>query len=143
MYGGNTEPRMLRAHLRRRVSVRPRPVTCRASRAASACPRWRRILVAVLVVLGCIFVPLSVLSVWMKTTLLDTNNYVATVAPLADNSSVQNAIADRVTNTLIVNNSVDQRIVDRLPKPGAVHRTEDHRRALVARARRNAQDRPV
>ena len=80
-------------------------------------PRWRRIVVAVLVVLGCILAPLSVLSVWMKTTLLDTNNYVATVAPLADNSSVQNAIADRVTNTLIVNNSVDQRIVDRLPKP--------------------------
>lgn len=88
-----------------------------AARGEQRMPRWRRALVAVLVVLGCIFAPLSVLSVWMKTTLLDTNNYVATVAPLADNASVQNAIADRVTNTLIVDNSVDQRIVDRLPKP--------------------------
>jgi hypothetical protein len=78
-------------------------------------PRWRRALVAILVILGCVLAPLSVLSVWMKTTLLNTDNYVATVAPLAKNSDVQSAIADRVTNTLIVDNSVEQRIVDRLP----------------------------
>ena len=70
-----------------------------------------RALVAVLVVIGCVLAPLSVLSVWMKTTLLNTDNYVATVAPLAENSDVQNAIADRVTSTLIENNSVEQRIV--------------------------------
>jgi hypothetical protein len=67
------------------------------------------------VVLGCILAPLSALSVWMKTTLLDTDNYVATVAPLADKASVQNAIADRVTTSLVTNNNVEQRIVDRLP----------------------------
>jgi len=78
-------------------------------------PRWRRALVAILVIIGCVLAPLSVLSVWMKTTLLNTDNYVATVAPLAENSDVHNAIADRVTNTLIVDNSVEQRIVDRLP----------------------------
>ena len=82
---------------------------------ASHAPRWRRALVAILVVIGCVLAPLAVLSVWMKTTLLNTDNYVSTVAPLADNSHVQNAIADRVTNTLIVDNSVGQRIVDRLP----------------------------
>jgi hypothetical protein len=81
----------------------------------SRAPRWRRALVAILVVIGCVLAPLSVLSVWLKTTLLDTDNYVATVAPLADNAQVQNAIADRVTNTLIVDNAVGQRIVDRLP----------------------------
>ena len=82
---------------------------------AARAPRWRRALVAILVVIGCVLAPLSVLSVWMKTTLLNTDNYVATVAPLAENSDVQNAIADRVTSTLIENNSVEQRIVEHLP----------------------------
>jgi len=78
-------------------------------------PRWRRVLVAVLVVLGCVLAPLSALSVWMKTTLLNTDNYVATVAPLAHNAKVQNALADRITNTLAANGTLETRIVDRLP----------------------------
>jgi hypothetical protein len=83
---------------------------------ASRAPRWRRALVAILVVIGCVLAPLSVLSVWMKTTLLNTDNYVATVAPLADNAEIQNAIADRVTTTLNADNSLGQRIVARLPE---------------------------
>ena len=91
------------------------PTEATPNAVAPRAPRWRRALVVFLVVAGCVLAPLSVLSVWMKTTLLNTDNYVATVAPLADNAEVQNAIADRVTNTLIVDNSVEQRIVDRLP----------------------------
>jgi len=82
-------------------------------------PRWRRVLVALLVVLACILAPLAALSVWLKDTLLETDNYVATVAPLAHNAKVQNALADRITNALVKNstvNSVEQRIVDRLPE---------------------------
>jgi hypothetical protein len=78
-------------------------------------PRWRRALVAILVIVGCILAPLSVLTVWMKTTLLDTDNYVATVAPLAHNPKVQNALADRVSNAVGPNSDLEQRIVDRLP----------------------------
>jgi hypothetical protein len=82
-------------------------------------PRWRRALAAVLVVVGCILAPLSALSVWMKTALLETDNYVATVAPLAHNEKVQAALADRITNALTQNSavaSVRQQIIDRLPK---------------------------
>ena len=79
-------------------------------------PRWRRVVVAVLVVLGCILAPLSVLSVWMRTTLLNTDEYVATVAPLAHDPAVQNAIADRVANTLVTGNTVEQQVVARLPE---------------------------
>ena len=82
-------------------------------------PRWRRVLVALLVVFGCVLAPLSVLSVWLKTEILNTDNYVSTVAPLARNADVQNAIANRVTNTLVVGNgseqSLEQQVVDRLP----------------------------
>src|SRR5215467_12969337 len=82
-------------------------------------PKWRRALVAVLVVVGCILAPLSALSVWMKTALLNTDNYVATVAPLAHNTNVQAALADRITNALTQNSAVDsvrQQIIDRLPQ---------------------------
>jgi hypothetical protein len=78
---------------------------------------WRRALAAVLVVLGCVLAPLSVLTVWMKTTLLNTDNYVATVGPLADDPAIQNALADRITNTLVEDTaSLRQNIVDALPK---------------------------
>ena len=79
-------------------------------------PRGRRILVAVLVVLGCVLAPLSVLSVWLKTTLLDTDNYVSTVAPLVHDTDIQSAVADRVTNRLVVDSPVVQEVVARLPE---------------------------
>jgi hypothetical protein len=78
-------------------------------------PRWRRALVAILVILGCILAPLSILTVWLKSTLLNTDNYVATVAPLARDARIQNAIANRVTNAVVANNNVEGRIVERLP----------------------------
>jgi hypothetical protein len=85
-------------------------------RAPARVPRWRRVVAAVLVVLGCVLAPLSVLSIWLKTTLLDTSSYVATMAPLAEDPDVQNAIADRVTNVLVVDSSLEQQIVEQLPE---------------------------
>ena len=43
----------------------------------------QRVLVAVLVIIGCVLAPLSLVAVWTRNTLLDTDNYVSTVAPLA------------------------------------------------------------
>ena len=57
-------------------------------------PRWRRILCGVLVVLGCVLAPLSIHSVWIYNTLLNTDQYVATVGPLAKNPEVQDAARD-------------------------------------------------
>ncbi len=57
----------------------------------------RRILSTVLVVLAVILAPVSVLSVWAKGTLTDTGQYVATVAPLAQNPDVQAAVTARLT----------------------------------------------
>ena len=83
---------------------------------ATKVPGWRHATVVVLVVLGCLLAPLSVLSVWMKTLVLDSDNYVAAVAPLAHNADIQNAIATHVTNTLVVNSSIGNQVVDRLPE---------------------------
>ncbi len=78
-------------------------------------PRWRRILVAVLVVLGCVLAPLSIVSVWIHSTLLDTDQWVSTVGPLIDNPDVQDAVATRVTNAVTDNAKIDSIIRDALP----------------------------
>ena len=55
------------------------------------------------------------LGVWLKAEILDTSTYVSTMAPLADNADVQNALANRITNALVVDRSIEQSVEDRLP----------------------------
>ncbi|MGH1553422.1 hypothetical protein ACRAWF_20060, partial [Streptomyces sp. L7] len=43
----------------------------------------RKVASAVLIVLTCVLVPVSVLTVWVHDIVLDTDRYVATVKPLA------------------------------------------------------------
>ena len=62
---------------------------------------WRAAASAVLIVLACVLAPLSVTSVWASNQLSDTDQYVETVAPLADDPAVQSAIADKVTTTVL------------------------------------------
>ena len=78
-------------------------------------PRWRRILCAVLVVFGCVLAPLSVHAVWIHNTLLNTDQYVSTVGPLAGNTAVQNALANRVTETVVNGSQVESKVKDALP----------------------------
>src|SRR5437763_1885784 len=86
-----------------------------AATAPSKQPRWRRALVAVLVVIGCVLAPLSIVSVWLKSTLLDTDRYVSTVGPLIDNPDVQQALANRITTVLLQSTGVEDKIIDALP----------------------------
>jgi hypothetical protein len=91
------------------------PVTGVASGVRPKLPRWRRILVGVLVVLVCLLVPISVVGVWVRNTILHTDQFVDTMAPLADDPAVQQAIAVRVTNTLMEATGLESQIADRLP----------------------------
>ena len=79
-------------------------------------PRWRRILATTLIVLGCIFAPAAIHSVWLHNTLLNTDQYVATVGPLAKNEAVQNALAVRVSNTLVTGSNLQSRLKNALPE---------------------------
>lgn len=63
-------------------------------------PPWRGAASAILIVLACLLAPLSVASVWASTELADTERYVETVAPLADDPAVQEALALEVTTTV-------------------------------------------
>ncbi len=83
-------------------------------------PRWRRIIAGTLLVIACILVPLSLSAVWVRNTLLDSDNYVATVGPLAGNSNIQHGIADRITTALFADGTVQTKIADVLPPKAAV-----------------------
>jgi len=59
--------------------------------------RWRTIVAALLLVLACVLAPLSVVAVWARNQVTNTDRYVATVAPLASDPAIQQAITDRIT----------------------------------------------
>lgn len=69
---------------------------------------WRTPLVAVLVILGALMAPLSVVATWAHDEIGDTDRYVETVAPLADDPDVQAAIANLVTDQIMTRLSVDE-----------------------------------
>jgi hypothetical protein len=78
-------------------------------------PRWRRALVAILVIVSVVLVPLAGLSVWVRNLVLDTDKYVSTVAPLATNKAITDVVAKRATNRLFQQVDVEARAKDALP----------------------------
>ena len=75
---------------------------------------WRATASGVLITLACVLAPLSVTSVWASTVLSDTDQYVETVAPIADDPAVQAAIADEVTVAIMDNLDIDTLTEDAL-----------------------------
>ena len=59
--------------------------------------RWRTLVAVVLIVLGCVLAPLSVVAIWTRNQVTNTDRYVATVTPLAADPAVQQAITDQIT----------------------------------------------
>ena len=55
---------------------------------------------------------------WVRNTLLDTDQYVSAVAPLASNPEVQQALAGRITAAVMTRVDVEQKITDALPDRG-------------------------
>ncbi|MEZ5184373.1 MAG: hypothetical protein R2720_01380 [Candidatus Nanopelagicales bacterium] len=63
--------------------------------------RWvRTFWSTVLIVVACLLAPLSVVSVWARGEVTDTNRYVQTVAPLASDPAIQDAITTRITDEI-------------------------------------------
>jgi hypothetical protein len=70
--------------------------------------RGRATLSAILIVLACLLAPLSVTAVWASTQVSDTEEYVRTVAPLADDPDVQQALAAEITTVVLENVNVER-----------------------------------
>jgi len=77
--------------------------------------RVRSSFAALLVILACVLAPLSVLALWAKTTVMNTDNYVSTVAPLASNSEIQDAAATRITQRIMSQADVIQQLESKIP----------------------------
>jgi hypothetical protein len=79
-------------------------------------PHWRRILVAVLVVIGCVLAPISVIGLWARNTMLDTDQYIDTIGPLARDPAIQRAVADRATRRLVTGVDIEGQIAEAFPR---------------------------
>jgi hypothetical protein len=77
--------------------------------------RTRGIISWILVVLASLLIPISVISAWAITTVSDTDQYVATMAPLARNPVVVNQLATKATDELFSTQVVQNKITDMLP----------------------------
>lgn len=63
--------------------------------------RWRAPVSAVLIVLGCILAPISVLGIWTANQISNTDRYVATVSPLIQDPAIQSAATDKITTAIM------------------------------------------
>jgi len=61
---------------------------------------WRLPVATVLIVIGCLLAPLSVLGVWSANQVSDTSRYIANIEPLIHDPAIQNALTDKITNQI-------------------------------------------
>jgi hypothetical protein len=59
--------------------------------------RWRSIVATLMIVVACVLAPLSVVAIWTRNQVTNTDRYVATITPLASDPAVQQAITDQIT----------------------------------------------
>lgn len=69
---------------------------------------WRAVLAVVLIVVGTLLAPISVVAVWTSATLTDTERFVATYAPLADDPAVQAYVGAQVVASIDDQLDIDQ-----------------------------------
>ena len=62
---------------------------------------WRTPVAALLIVVGCVLAPLSVVAVWTANQVSDTSRYVANVEPLIKDPAIQNALTNKLTSEIV------------------------------------------
>src|SRR6266516_3758964 len=91
--GERPEPEAARAEV---AEPRSRPRQARRRRFS-----WRTPVAALLIILGCVLAPLSVVAVWTANQVSDTSRYVANVEPLIKDPAIQNALTDKLTSEIV------------------------------------------
>jgi hypothetical protein len=61
---------------------------------------WRAPVATVLIVIGCLLAPISVLGVWTANQVSNTDRYVANIEPLIHDPAIQNALTDKITTQI-------------------------------------------
>jgi hypothetical protein len=80
--------------------------------------RMRRIFTPILVALSIIVFTVTVPAVWGARTVLNTDRYVATVGPLAEDPAVQESIATKLTDQVFVALDVEEKLSEILGSIG-------------------------
>jgi hypothetical protein len=77
--------------------------------------RTRGVIAWVLIVLASLLIPISILSAWAITTITNTDQYVATMAPLARNEVIIDHLATKATDALFSSHVVQNKVEAVLP----------------------------
>ena len=91
--GQRPEPEAARAGV---AEPRGRPQQARRHRFS-----WRTPVAALLIGVGCVLAPISVVAVWTANQVSDTSRYVANVAPLIKDPAIQNALTSKLTSEIV------------------------------------------
>ncbi len=95
---------------------------------------WRPVVATLLITIAALLAPVSVLASWARDQVGDTDRYIETVAPLADDPAVQAAIAKRIEEIVFSYLDVEaatQQLVDALAAQDLPPRVEVTLRAAA------------
>jgi hypothetical protein len=88
-----------------------------------------------LVALSCLLVLLSTTVVWAHRTVLDTNTFVGTVAPVFEDPAVASAVAARATDELFTQLNLQARLRAALPPKASIAAVPVTNAAMLRRGR--------
>lgn len=73
-------------------------------------PLWRRVASSICIILGVLIAPISIGGHWASTHITDTDGFVDTLGPLAENQGLQDLVAEQVTASISDQLQVEDRI---------------------------------
>ena len=80
--------------------------------------RWRQLAAGALVILSCLILVASVIGIWARRNFLDTDRFVDRAGPLIEQPSVQEALATRLTDQLMLIVDPEALFAEALPERG-------------------------
>ena len=95
--------------------------------------RWRPFVAGLLILVAALLAPLSVIAIWAHDEVSNTDRYVATVAPLASDPIVQEAIVQRISSEIFNRlqiQTLTKQAADALAEQGLPTRITDSLAAL-------------
>jgi hypothetical protein len=91
---------------------------------------WRGPVASLLIVVGCILAPISVMGIWTANQVSSTDRYVATIEPLIHEPAIQNALTDKITTAITTHlnvvgyaNQAATSLSSRFPRVSTIIRT--------------------
>jgi hypothetical protein len=112
----DADPEVLRAQV---AELRDQLREVEHERARGFWQRSRSPIAVILIVIGSVLAPLSVVTVFVRNQVLNTDTYVSTVAPLGSDPAIQSLVADQVTSQLFARVDVKSEIEGLLPHRAA------------------------